>query len=199
MKTSILILSVLLLFSIGLNLYQGWQAKINQEFAFGRNIAFNDAIEKARQTAAIYADSVNELAIRLALTRDSVKVAQNARKEEIKAYRKTIENLRRPVAVMIDTIPDLREFVTAQDSIISKQDDLIRGMELSHSAELLDMNEIIRLQNHQLNQQMAITATFETELTATQGENNKLRRGKNVRNVIIAGLVGIVIFQQATK
>lgn len=165
------------------------------DFRAAEQLQFQDALEKSRERIQSYADSAHDLTVRLALTRDSVRVAQNARIAEIQAYRKTIEKLRVPVAVMIDTIPDLTAFVAAQDQVIQKQDSLIRGMELSHSAEIVDLEEIIRLQEAKFAEQMAITAGFEQRLAVSEAETKKERKGKKFRNVVIGVLSGLILIQ----
>ena len=195
MKTYATIITVLLIGCLAIIWIQYQSANLMSDFRTAEQLVFQDALEKSRQRLQSYADSAHKLTVRLALTRDSMKVAVNARKREIAELKKFIADRRPEIAERIDTIPDLREFVAVQDSIIERQDNLIRGMELSHSAEIVDLEEIIRLQEAKFKEQMAITAGFEQRLVVSEAETKKERKGKKFRNVVIGVLSGLILIQ----
>ena len=123
MKHAIYIVIILLMGAF--IFYQIRQAKIQQEFAFARSAQFADAIEKARNQAAIHKDSAAwERASRnRSDSASAVKIASLVAKD--KKFTKQSKDLREPVQPLIDSIQALGAFVGAQDSTLAVRQGII--------------------------------------------------------------------------
>ena len=179
--------------------FQIREARIQNEFALARNVQFNDAIEKARGLAQIYADSAAELRLRHIARKHSDSLALSGLKIDLKAMSKKVVILRVPVELAADSIQPLRDYLVLADSLSAAKDTLIYEMELRHSAQIIDLNQIIDTQAKQILSEKNVSAILETRNKELDKDLAKSQRGKKVRNYVIAGLVGIVLFQLATK
>lgn len=153
-----------------------------------------EVIAKHRDTIKTAVARINELEVRRTHEHDSAKVAQNSAKREIEAYKKTIIRLRPTVQAKIDSFPDLRAFVAAQDYLIQQQDSLIRSQDLFCAAQIRDFNEILALHQQKFEAQGQITDALTEQLAASTKETRKQKRGKNFFKVVSGVLVGGIVY-----
>jgi hypothetical protein len=168
----------LLMVSAAGNYIQWKNANEEQNNAYAQNRRNQETIQRAGDSIKTAAARINELEAKGIRTRDSAKVAQNAAKREIQAYRQTIAKLRPLVQAKIDSFPDLREFVSSQDSVISKQDSLLHDTELFCQLQVRDLQDIIRLQEQKYHAQAEISEAWRQQAVESQAEAKKERRGK---------------------
>jgi len=106
-----------------------------------------------------------------------------------KAMSETVHKLRIPVQVTIDTMEALGDFVRAYDSLLAGKDQEIGELKLRHSAQVVELNEIIA---ERVNQMMAQTALAETwRQTADNAEQDQQKETKRKKVWRAVGLVGI--------
>lgn len=115
-----------------------------------------NAVHKAASDSA--SAQVKRLNAKLAVTRDSAKSSHKRFVSEIKGDKKKLASLpqvipQNPDSSLLDSI---RVAFHLKDTIIAKQDDFIKSMELTHAAEIVDLNAIINLQAQQITSNMAI-------------------------------------------
>ena len=199
MKTREPIYIGIILLLCGVIGYMVYQNKIQQEFAFARSAQFADAIEKARQTAQSYADSVHDLKVRLALRQHSDSVALSALINDLKAMSKKVVILRVPVELAADSIQPLRDYLVLADSLAQAKDSLIYDMGLRHSAQLLDLNQIIDLQAKQIMDLHAVQTTLEDRNKVLEANSVKDKRKIRTRDYIISGVVAFALMQFLVK
>lgn len=122
------------------------------------------------------------------------KVAQIASNEEIKGYKRTIAKLRPLIQDKIDSFPDLREFVSSQDSVIDKQDSLLRAQDLYCALQIKDFQEILALHQQKFAAQAQISDAWMDMATQAQKETSKEKRRKNFFKVVSGVLVGGIVY-----
>jgi len=135
-------------------------------------------------------------ALQTKVVKDSAKfkVSQNAAIREIKVYKVTIAKLRPLLQAKIDSFPDLREFVAAQDSTIDNQQALIQSQELHCTLQVRSLQQIIALTTQQFEAQKQITAAVTEQLAISTQETRKERRGKKFWRVLaVVGTVGGIL------
>jgi len=179
--------------------FQIREARIQREFTFARNIVFNNAIEKARQYAQSYADSANDLRIRHAIRHQADSVSLSGLKMRNSELARKLDKSRKPVQSLADTVQPLRDYLILADSLLAGKDSLIYEMELRHSAQIIDLNQIINTQAKQILSEKSVSAILETRNKELEKDLAKSQRGKKVRNYVIAGLISVVLYQLATK
>lgn len=192
MKTALpyflLLVALVLLFAL-------WRS--NRELAKLRmedNRRAQQVIEQHRDTIKTAVARINELQAKGVKARDSAKVAQSALKIEISTYKKTIARLRPLVQAKIDSFPDLRDFVAAQDSTISRQDSLIYRQELFCTLQIRDLQEIVQLTEQKYAAQEQITAAVTAQLAKEVRQHRKTKRRSTLKSVGLGILsAGIVI------
>ena len=98
---------------------------------------------------------------------DSLKAraSQIAQNRVIAAYRKRAAEKRPGIQPVLDSIPDLREFVAIQDKIISGQDSVIAIQERQYIHETGQLNDIIALQRFQITDHVKINEAAQAEIT----------------------------------
>jgi anti-sigma-K factor RskA len=57
---------------------------------------------------------------------------------------------------------------------------LITSLELRHEAEIIDLEEIVRLMRHQVQEQVGITNSLQEQILFEQGETRRERRWKKI-------------------
>jgi len=137
---------------------------------------------------------LNELEAERVRVRDSAKVSQNALKSEIKGNRKMIAELRKGVQPKLDSFPDLREFVALQDSTIEAQDSLITSLELSHAAEVVNLEKQLEEKGNQIMIERVKSDLWRDSAVQYEKERNKLTKGKRFRNVVIGVLTAGIVY-----
>jgi hypothetical protein len=110
------------------------------------------------------------------------------------SLRQKIAILRPLVQVHLDTIPDLRDFVTSQDSVITNLDSLIHAQELFCTAQTQDLRDIIALTNQKYEAQEQITAAVTEQLAISTQETRKEKRGKKFWQVTTAIVTGVALY-----
>lgn len=153
-----------------------------------------ETIARHRDTIKTVTARINELQAKGIKDRDSAKVAQSALKIEIRRYESKIASLRPKVQAKIDSFPDLRDFVANQDSVISRQDSLLRDTELFCQLQVRDLSKIIELQEQKFEAQKQITAAVTEQLAKETREHRKTKRRSALKSVGLGILsAGIVI------
>jgi hypothetical protein len=137
---------------------------------------------------------LNELQAERTKMRDSAKVQQRARIEEIQGYKKTIANLRPTVQAKIDSFPDLRLFVASLDSTIAYQETLIVALQIGHAAEIVNLEQQLKEKGDQLMIERTKSDVYNEVLAEREKEIRKLTRGKRFRNVVIGVLAGVAVW-----
>lgn len=195
MITPARVIPYLLILIMGLFIaYQCKSSKIQQLERFQENSRFQEQIQKHRDTAAMAAARFNELQAERSKLRDSVKVAVKASIEEIQGYKKVIAHLRPLVASKIDSFPDLRDFVAAQDSTIAQQDTLITSLQLAHSAEIINLESQLRERGRQLMQKDAINELLQSRNQELEKQVKKGQRTVRVWKVVSTVLAGGIVY-----
>lgn len=191
---TIVLLAILLAVSIGLNVSQWRQAKEEQLKRYLDN--GRAQVEIAAKQAEIDTAAGRIQALQEKVGKDSLKfrTREIARNAEIKGYKVAIARLRPLVAAKIDSFPDLRDFVANQDSVISKQDSLLRDTELFCQLQVRDLSKIIELQEQKYEAQKQITAAVTEQLAKETREHRKTKRRSALKSVGLGILtLGVVI------
>jgi hypothetical protein len=178
---NIIILSLLLLLLIsgGLNLFQNSLRKNDKIRADLKEISLlnENAVHKANSDSAKAQESRTRA--KIDSERASFKVALSKAEAEITRHKSNSAATRPKIQVLVDSIPDLRDFVAFQDSTIASQDTLITGLQLRHNAEVIDLNEIIKLQGQQIVSNMAIGENWrQMAENAQAGERREMKKKK---------------------
>lgn len=202
-KNSTWILAGILLLSLVGNWFQINLRKNDRIAAELSEFRNQTEIAGHRALAKSFGDRAKEVDSLRVLERDSAKIAQRAAKIENQAIRKTLSRLRPLLAPKIDSIPDLRDFVALQDSLINGQDSLIMSLEFSCMAQVRSFEEVIRLNRAQIQEQIAVSNTLQEMLVSEQGKTRKAERGKRfwkrtagVITVVAAAVVTIVTLKE---
>lgn len=194
MKNALIIVSALLLLSLGGNVYQVYHANLNRELRLAQNRYFQDIQVQAKVRFDSAEVQKNRKLSKIASERDSFKVALVHAKAEIARHKRNATATRPKIQVLVDTIPDLRDFVAYQDSTIASQDSLIANLELRHSAEIVDLEEVVRLMRFQIQEQVLITNSLQGQVVEEQANTRKERRAKKFyRTLSVIGAAGIGI------
>jgi hypothetical protein len=153
-----------------------------------------EQVHRLEDSVRIAGVRIKELQAERVKLRDSVKVAVKAKKREIKAHEETTEKLRPEVAARLDSVPVLKAFVGSLESTIQKQKSLIQTLELSHSAEIVNLEEQLKESAKQIVKEREIAESW--RLTAVESEKDvkKLRNGKKFRNVVIGVLTAGIVY-----
>jgi len=196
----ILGLSIALLLSLGGNVYQNNLRKNEKLEADFKNIKLlnENAVHKAASDSA--ANEVKRIQAKLKITKDSVKVSHKRFVSEIGLSKKKLSKLpqvipQNPDSTLLDSI---RTAYHLKDTIISQQDEFIKSLELTHAAELLDMNAIISAQAQQITSNMAIGENWRQMAETAQKGEKKQKRGKvfwRTTTLIVTGAAAILIFK----
>lgn len=127
---------------------------------------------------------------------DSLKfrVSQIASNEEINGYKRTIAKLRPLIQDKIDSFPDLREFVSNQDSVILKQDSLLQAQDLYCALQIKDFQEILAIHQQKFEAQAQISEAWMDMATKAQKETKKEKRKKVFWKITSGILTAGIIF-----
>lgn len=193
-KYTILALLILLFASVSVNIFQHKLRKRADILASLKEISLlnENAVHKAASDSA--SAQVKRLNTKLAITRDSAKSSHKRFVSEIKGDKKKLASLpqvipQNPDSSLLDSI---RTAFYLKDTIIAKQDDFIKSMELTHAAEIVDLNAIINLQAQQITSNMAIGENWrQMAENAQDGERREVKRKKFWRTVSVAAAGGI--------
>jgi hypothetical protein len=191
---ALLIVSVLLFLSIAGH-FVTWRINSTNELeAKLKNIELlnENAVHKAAGDSA--KAKVERLASKIDSERASFKVALSKAEAEIKRHKSNSTATRPKIQVMVDSIPDLRDFVAFQDSTIASQDTLIISLKLRHAAEIIDLNQVVKLQAQQITTNMAIGENWRQMAEAAQKAERKQTKAKKVwRFIAGVGAAGVGI------
>jgi len=145
--------------------YMQWKSAKNQEtYRLAENILFQAAIQDSRAMVKSWQDSVNELSVRLALDRDSVKVVVSGLKMRNSTLSKKIAELRQEIKPQVDTLPEIKHFIALQDSSLSQKDSVISVLGTQNVTQYNSMSEIIRLQDKQIAEERDISTMLEGQM-----------------------------------
>jgi len=175
-------------------LWQRSEGKRQQAERFQDNRLTQERIEGLQEQSQKKEARLNELQAERTKMRDSAKVQQRARIEEIKGYKKTIANLRPTVQAKIDSFPDLRLFVASLDSTIAYQETLIVALQIGHAAEIVNLEEQLKVKGDQLMIERTKSDVFNEVLAEREKEIRKLTKGKRFRNVVIGCLTAGIVY-----
>ena len=153
-----------------------------------------ERVKGLEQQAASAGHRADELASSRGKLRDSVKIVLWASNDQIQTYKKTIARLRPLVAVRIDTIPDLRDFVAALDSTVAEQDTLIQSLQLAHSAEIVSYELELKERGRQILAKESIQVALEERLVSLERENRKQRRKTGFWKIVAGVAVGTTVY-----
>lgn len=158
-----------------------------------------EQVQRLEDTVRLAATRINELQADRVRIRDSAKVAVKARKREIKAHEEITEKLRPEVAARLDSVPVLKAFVGSLESTIQKQKSLIQTLELSHSAEIVNLEEQLKESAKQIVKEREIAESWRLAAVESEKDVKKERRKKGFWKtctaVAIAGLVWVSLSQ----
>jgi uncharacterized protein HemX len=174
--------------------FQSYTAGREKERRISENREFQATIEKHRQTAQrarARADSLYAVFVKRRVV-DSV--ALRVLSVRNKAMSETVQKLRQPVQPLIDSLPQLRAFVLANDSLLAMKDEQIQQMELRHEAQIIDLEGVIKDRGREIMAQAQETEAYKTELAESQKETRKERRGKNFWKVTAGIVTGVVLY-----
>ena len=199
MKTAFIVMLVLLLVSVAGNVYQWDIARTQQTARLNDNLTFQRTIEAKRAEIA-QKDSLLAT-IEHERQYDSLKAraAQIAQNREIQTYKNRLAKIRPGIEPVLDSIPDLREFVALQDKIITGQDSVIATQERQYLNETGQLNDIIAIQRFQIADHVKINEATQGEIYALQARLKKSERQKGWLKVGLGAALGAVIFVLATK
>lgn len=194
MRIAWTIVVLLLLISVGGNVYQWQNARTEQlrrSLDNGRSQVEILKHEAAAKTAGARADSIRASFIS---RRTSDSLALRALSVRNSAMSETMKKLRIPVQPLIDSLPDLRAFVLANDSLLAAKDEHIQQLELRHSAQVVDLEAIIfELQKQNL-AQAAISDAWRETAVKEQADAKKERKWKRFFQWTTAIVTGVALF-----
>lgn len=191
MKT---ILSVLLLLSLLLNGYFLWDRKQAEKDKVTSNSEWQQRLDNYLAGVKTAGHLINELQAKRAQDSLTFKSREKGLKIEIKRYESKIASLRPQVQAKIDSFPDLRQFLELQDSIIVKQDSLIRAQDLFCAAQISDFNEILALHQQKFTAQQQISEAWMETAAEARKEAVKERKKKNFFKITSGILTAGILF-----
>jgi hypothetical protein len=153
-----------------------------------------EQVQRLQDTVRLAAARINELQAERVKLRDSVKVAVTSKKREIKAHEETTEKLRPEIAARLDSVPVLKAFVGSLESTIQKQKSLIQTLELSHSAEIVNLEEQLKESAKQIVKEREIAESWRLAAVESEKSVRKERRKKGFWRTTASILAGGVIF-----
>jgi hypothetical protein len=194
MKQAWMIVILLLLISVGGNVYQWQNARTEQlrrSLDNGRSQVEILKHEAAAKTAGARADSLVSV---FGKRRAADSVALRAVRMRNSAMAETLKKLRIPVQPLIDSLPDLRAFVLANDSLLAAKDEHIHQLELRHSAQVVDLEAIIfELQKQNL-AQAAISDAWRETATSMRQDLRVEKRKRKLWTTISVVLTGGILY-----
>jgi len=110
-----------------------------------------------------------------------------------------LTDLRPPVVVMSDSVPLLKQFIQVTDSLLTQKDQIITQLELSHSAEVVDLEAIIKAREDQILVEATKGHLWEEVAVKNERDYNKERRRKGFWKTSAAILAGGVLFLTISK
>jgi hypothetical protein len=147
------------------------------------------------QAESLKADSlVLTIKERLSASRakDSVQLA-GLKQANSKLTRK-LTDLRPPIVVMSDSVPLLKQFIQVTDSLLTQKDLIITHLEMSHSAEVVDLEAIIKAREDQILVEATKGHLWEEVAVKVEKEANQQRRRKGFWKVTSAVLAGGIVW-----
>ncbi len=153
-----------------------------------------EQIQELDQQGQTKAARIAELESERTRMRDSAKVAVMSKKGQIKAHEKRTEELRPEIAARLDSVPVLKAFVASLESTITEQKSLIQTLELSHSAEIVNLEKQLKEKGDQVMIERVKGDVWRDAAVQYEKERNKLTRGKKFRNVLIGVLTAGIVY-----
>lgn len=153
-----------------------------------------EQVQRLQDTVRLSAARINELQVERVKLQDSVRVAVMSRKREIEASQETTEKLRPEIAARLDSVPVLKAFVGSLESTIRQQKDLIQTLEISHSAEIVNLESQLKESAKQNVKQIELTEVWRLAAQDAQHDLKKERRRKGFWKTTTAILAGGVLF-----
>lgn len=182
---------------ICLGLFVAYQCKSKKVYELEAKTYLSEVrakIEEQAQWAEWAARRVDSLNADRQRIRDSAKVAEKVSKRRIERHEKTTEKLRPEIAARLDSVPVLKAFVASLDSTIQEQKTLVRGMELSHNAEIINLESQLKERGNQVMAEASQKEVWRTAAVEAQKDVRKLQRGKVFRNVVIGVLSAGIVY-----
>jgi hypothetical protein len=175
-------------------LWQGSQSKIAQLERMDGNRLAQQRIEnltRQAKTAGARADSLRA-SFNNRHTSDSL--ALSGLKMRNSTMSKKLAELRHPIVVMSDSVPLLKQFIQVTDSLLTQKDLIITHLELSHAAEVVDLEAIIKAREDQILVEATKGHLWEEVAVKTEKDYNKERRRKGFWKGCTAVAVGLCLF-----
>jgi len=147
------------------------------------------------QAKSLKADSL-VLTIRSKVAKDRAKdsVVLKGLQMRNSTLTRKLTDLRPPVVVMSDSVPLLKQFIQVTDSLLTQKDLIITQLELSHAAEVVDLEAIIKAREDQILVEATKGHLWEEVAVKTEKDYNKERRKKGLWRTTAAILAGGVLF-----
>jgi heme exporter protein D len=162
---------------------------------------YDDSRLRTRVTKLV-ADSVRAQAAidsilsRRAVDTEKFKSSQKALRIENKALDSKLSRARQTIAVLIDSIPQVKRYVELADSTIAKRDEAIAGLELRLDASTVSHLEEVAALGAKRVAAVNLSKEYEQQVAGLQKQLKKSERGKRffrATTLVMAGAVGILL------
>jgi len=150
-----------------------------------------DELDQQAKTAGHRADSL-VIAYTERRTKDWIDL--RALSVRNRAMSENVQKLKKPVQVLIDTLQPLRELIIAYDSLLAGKDTIISHLTLSHEADIVDLEAIIKAREDQILVEATKGHLWEQVAVKVEKEANQQRRRKGFWRTSAAILAGGVLF-----
>jgi len=148
------------------------------------------------ETAARRADSLQANFVRRhtsdSLVLSGFKMRNSAMSKKLAEQRPTLQPF-------IDSLQPVRDYVMLADSLLAAKDIIITHLTLSHEAEVVDLEAIIKAREDQILVEATKGHLWETVAIETEKEANQQRRRKGFWRTSAAILAGGVLFLTISK
>jgi len=175
-------------------LWQRSQSKMQQLERSQDNRLHQQRISQL-QAKSLKADSlVSTIRSKVAKDRAKDSVSLKGLQMRNSTLTRKLTDLRPPVVVMSDSVPLLKQFIQVTDSLLTQKDLIITQLELSHSAEVVDLEAIIKAREDQILVEATKGHLWEEVAVKTEKDYNKERRKKGFWKVTSAVLAGGIVW-----
>jgi len=187
----------LALIIVAMGFFIAWQCESGKrkyaELSQGDKL-HQEQIHKLEATAQTAGARIVELVSERGKLLDSVLVAVASKKGQIKKHEQTTERLRPEVAARLDSVPVLKVFIASLDSTIKEQKELIQGLELSHAAEIVNLEEQLKQSGIQRMAEVEQKEAWRISAESAQKDVRKEQRRKGFWKVTSAVLAASVVY-----
>jgi hypothetical protein len=176
-QTAIIIALVLLLFgSVGWHFYQSQESKTRELELLLKNGQLATIIAEKRQAIDSANTRISIVEERIDNVGEAFKDVTDSLTGLIRGKDRTIATLKVALRPQIDSNPDLSALLQNQDSATLFRDSLISALQAHNLAQFNDFTELGRLQRFQIEQQVAISHSFEQQAIEFQRRYEKAEK-----------------------